>query len=573
MHPTAHRPSRRDPDVLVVGAGPVGLALACDLLQQGVHVRVVDSADEPAPDDPHSRAILLVPRALEQLRRIGVSERLVATGRRVPGITCFSDGRRLGRAHLDRLAGTPYPFLLSLPQRQTERVLRDRLAELGGRVEQGTRLTSLEQQDDRPRVFLSQEGRSAEQVAPRYVVGADGAASTTRRLLGIDLVGDPTDVTYVIADAPLSGEDGRAGAAPVTDAHYYYSRAGLLAVVPMQGGLFRIAGDIPHREDAAPRTAPEWQALLQEVVDRRAGGGLVVGTPTYLRTVRPRCGIADRFRVGSVFLVGDAAHVITPAGGQGMNLGLGDVANLAWRLGGVVRGTLAPDAVDGYAPERRDAVARTSATTARIVGFARQSTRARAALRDAAFLLAERTGLVQRALAPLLSQLDVDYGRPFDGRVLRRPRPGGVGQRVPVVVPSLDDHLEDAAHAPAVLAPQSHTVLLWPGSRTPPGWSADVARVRAALGPGRPVVDLAGLPTAPAGALAAVLGRGPLLATVRPDGHLAHVAPVDHPEQTAQALAALAPRADRGRAGREPVGSVSGRSQAEVPAPRLPSEV
>src|SRR4051794_22149819 len=101
---TPRASDRATTDVLIIGAGPVGMALACDLLQQGVAVRLVDHADEPAPEDPHSRAILLVPRALEQLRRIGVSDELVSAGRRVPGITYFSDGRRLGRAHLDRLA-------------------------------------------------------------------------------------------------------------------------------------------------------------------------------------------------------------------------------------------------------------------------------------------------------------------------------------------------------------------------------------------------------------------------------------------------------------------------------------
>src|SRR4051794_31138834 len=135
--------SHDGPDTLVVGAGPVGMVLACELLQQGVSVRLIDRADAPRHGDQHSRAILVVPRVLELLRRVGVSERLVQLGREVPGIRYYAGGRLLGAARLDRLPDTPYPFLLALPQRETEAVLRDRVHELGGSIERGVALDAL----------------------------------------------------------------------------------------------------------------------------------------------------------------------------------------------------------------------------------------------------------------------------------------------------------------------------------------------------------------------------------------------------------------------------------------------
>lgn len=498
------------PQVLLIGAGPVGMVLASELIQQGITVRIIDKT-EPVPDhDPHSRAILVLPRTLELLRRIGVSERLMQAGRKVPAIRYYSDGRSLGTARLDRLPDTPYPFLLALPQRETERVLRQRLQALGGRIEQRVALEAFETDGERPRVLLRHAGGSGEQLLPDWLVGADGAASMTRGLLGTQLGGDPTDVTYVIADAPIAGFES-------PDAHYFYSRGGLVAIVPMRNGLYRIAGNVAHR-DGEPE--PRWRELLQDLIERRTRLPLAIGDPTYARLVRPRCGIAAQFRRGRCFLIGDAAHVITPAGGQGMNLGVQDAVNLGWKLGAVLRGELGEDVLDTYGDERRLAVGRTSRTTARIVRLAQQRTRPRILLRNAAFMAADRTGLVQRVLAPLLSQLDVDYGDPGHRR---GPRRGTVraGRRAPLFAGAADDPL--VADRPA-LDLQRYTVVLWPGRRVPRDWTDTCARVRRQVGERARVLDLAGTAPPAREQLRRAFGRRPVIAVMRPDGHVAQIA-------------------------------------------------
>lgn len=505
------------PEVLIVGSGPVGLVLACELLQQGVAVRLIDKIAALNASDPHSRAILLVPRALESLRRIGVAERLVTAGRQVPSIGYYADGRLLGTARLDRMDDTPYQFILALPQRETERVLRERLRELGGMTEWGISLEQLDASGTRPRAVLRHADGTREVVTPDWLVGADGASSTVRSLLGGALNGDATDVTYLIADAQIVG-------CPPDHAQYYYSQHGIVAVIPMRNGLYRVACNVPH--DTNGSGEPRWRDVLQHAIDQRCGRPLVVGEPTYARLVRPRCGAAADLRLGRCFLAGDAGHVITPAGGQGMNLGIQDATNLGWKLGGVVRGQLSERVLDSYSRERRAAAVRTAGITARVIGFALQRVPWRIAVRNAVFFAADRAGVVQRVLAPMLSQTDVDYGGVAHRPIWRLAQAAHVGQRIPLFVlgagartsePSLDRELL--------------TVALWPGRRTPGTWSKTCARLSERLADRVHVLDLAAASPRVALSLRRCLGNSGRIVVVRPDGHIAHLAELDHPEE------------------------------------------
>jgi len=489
-----------DPDVLVVGGGAVGTMLACDLLQQGVSVRVVDRKEVLDNGDPHSRAVLIWPRMLELLRRIGVVDDLVALGFQITGVGYFSRGKRLGTVPMNRL-GTASPFTLSLPQREIEAVLRARFVELGGTYELGVTLTAVEPEE--PSAELRHADGTVEVVRPKWMIGADGVSSTTRKLLGVPYPGKPFELGISIGDFPVAGPVG-------TEVEYHYSRNGLLPLIPMGNGIGRLASIVPPVGDG-------WQSLsreqLQAIVDKRASLPYEIGEPRWIRTFQPRPGIAERFRVGQVLLVGDAAHCVVPLGGQGLNLGIQDAFNLGWKLGGVIRGRLAEPVIDTYDTERRRAAEQVTTVVDKQILSAKQIKPLPMLVRDSLFAVARMTGLMDRLAAPLISQVGLAYGKPQRRSLLRpQPKRARPGRRVPFF----------SAPTGAVLDQDRHTVLLWPGKAVPRDWAAVVEHATASFGSLAAVRDLASEDRA---ALTSHFGGKPLALLVRPDGHLAATAP------------------------------------------------
>jgi 2-polyprenyl-6-methoxyphenol hydroxylase-like FAD-dependent oxidoreductase len=501
---TAEQPTRTE--VLIVGAGPVGMVLACELLQQGIDFRIVDAENRARDIDPHSRGILVWPRSMEILRGIGVADRLVQTGHRSPSVHYYSEGKLRGSARLDRHPDSPYPFVLTLPQRDTERVLRERVTELGGTIEHEVRLVDLDNSGARPVATLRHPDGTTELVTAEYLVGVDGPASTVRTLLDIRFDGDPIDVTYAIGDAPVTGD-------VPAEAQYYYCRTGVVALVPLRGGHYRIAANIPHRGEDEPNPPAE---LLERIIKERAGRDVRVGEPDWTRSFRPRLGLAEKYRAGRCLLAGDAAHVISPAGGQGMNVGLQDAVNLGWKLGGVLRGRLDKSIMDTYEPERAVAAERMSRTSAGQARFALQRSTWRILRRDAIFLTARALGVLQRVLVPLLSQTDVHYGDADSSPIMLRGRGHRLepGRRVPLFPgPPLADGTPG-------LAPYRYTIACWPGRRAPRDWAAVTKAHHEAAGDDA-VLDLATVTGQAAAKLRRAFGTKPVVAVVRPDGHLA----------------------------------------------------
>jgi len=482
-----------NPEVLVVGAGPVGLVLACELLQRGLPVRIIDAGRGLTA---HSRANVVWPRNLELLGRIDVLGDLLAHGHRLAGTAFHSAGRQLGAVRLTRMPDAPHPFGIMISQNETERILRSRLAALSGQVEEGVRLVTLEAGDGtkRPRAVVKHPDGGHETIEPAWLVGADGAHSTVRDQLGVGFSGESVDVTFAIADAHMSTD--------LSDdlSHYLWSPRGAVAVGPMGGGVFRLAINVPP--GSVPDGEPPW-ALFQHAVNERGAAGSLIHELLWSGTFRVRCRVARAFRAGRCFLAGDAAHVVSPAGGQGMNTGMQDAFNLAWKLAGVILGDFDEAILDTYNDERRRVSHQVAEATAWLTRIGVATTPGRVFARDATFRLAARGGRLQRRLAPQLSQTDITYGEP-----VRAGRPVPPGGRLPLLIAPTN---EPAWFGPwPAVSRDRHTVLLHGGDWPAPD-QAQLVRAGAVPFPlDRPV----------AGALARALGPAPSAVVVRPDGHL-----------------------------------------------------
>lgn len=489
--------------VVIVGAGPVGMVLACELLRQGIEVRLVDGAREHSA---HSRATIVWPRLLELLHHTGLTERIVAESHRIDGMAYFSSGRRLGTAWMNRLRDTAYPFAAAIPQSRTEEIIEGRLAELGGKIERGVRLAAIGDPDGpRPVAVLVGPDGTTTDVETSWLVGADGAHSTVRKLVGDQFEGEQFDVSFAVTDAEVIGD------APMDVVSYCYTGSGSLALGPLGGNVCRVAVSVPHQDDDTPPS----RDFFQSIVDERGPGRNLLGELRFSVVFRVHARIAARFRYGHVLLAGDAAHVMSPAGAQGMNTGLQDSVDLGWRLGGVLRDELDASALTDYDVERRKAAHDVARATALQTRWGLLRKRSHIALRDTAIRAASATGPLQRTIAPMVAQTGVRYPAvpgttgPARGRI----RPG---QRLPV----LPSH--DADPAWTTVSPARLTVLAWPGRRPGAAWPAAVERASGAVDGYAEFVEATWRP----GPLATALGSAATFAVVRPDGHLhAAVAP------------------------------------------------
>ena len=418
-------PSTRDTDVLIVGAGPTGLVLALWLARLGVRVRVVDKKAEP---ETTSRAVAVQARTLELYTQLGLAGAVVERGRKLVAANLWVAGKHKARFFFgDMGAGlSPFPYALVFPQDEHERLLTDRLAELGVEVEHRTELLGFEEAAGRVLASLKRPDGVPEACVAVYIAGCDGAHSTVRETLEIGFPGGAYAHLFYVADVEATG------AAMNGEVHVALDATDFLAVFPLKAEKrARLVGTIGEESEHRHETL-SWNDVSKRVIEWMP---IDVERVNWFSTYRVHHRVADQFRKGRAFLLGDAAHIHSPVGGQGMNTGIGDAVNLAWKLAAVLHGRANASLLDSYGPERIAFARRLVATTDRaFTGVTNPGAIARQVRLDIAPLLMPlllRLAAVRRFMFRTVSQTAVNYR----GSSLSAGRAGAVqgGDRLPWV--------------------------------------------------------------------------------------------------------------------------------------------
>ena len=347
-------------DVLIVGAGPTGLVLALWLMRLGITPRIIDKTAVPGTT---SRALAVQARTLELYRQLDLTEAVLARGHKVPAINLWVEGAPKARLAFESVGAglTPYPFLHIFPQDEHERLLLTRLADLGISVERRTEFLGYTELDNRVVARLRGPDGEEETCEATYLAGCDGARSAVREAMGTGFPGGTYRQVFYVADVDLKG------AVANGELHIDLDEADFLAVFPLAGaGRARLIGTVrDQRADNA-------ETLRFEDVSGRAIENLKVEVEkvNWFSTYRVHHRVTDHFRKGRAFVLGDAAHIHSPAGGQGMNTGIGDAVNLAWKLQSVLKGRAPEALLDSYETERSKFARRLVATTDKVFTFA-----------------------------------------------------------------------------------------------------------------------------------------------------------------------------------------------------------
>jgi 2-polyprenyl-6-methoxyphenol hydroxylase-like FAD-dependent oxidoreductase len=390
-------PTTNDLDVLVVGGRTTGLMMAIRLRRQGLSVRIVDKSPGI---DPHSRATLVHSRTLEILHTLGIAEDICARGQALRGMRLFVEGDFvLGVDHPP--VDSPFPYGIALSQPKVEALLEEQLTALGATVERDTELLTLEQTPDLVRVVLRHSDGREEGVESAWLVGCDGAHSQTRHLLGLGFPGDQSRYPYLLADVVVQGAD------PASAYFYFLHREGdLFFMILDEGRRLIVANMLEDRPVEADPTLDE----VQELVTRRSQADYPLSDPRWLAYFHIHYRLAERYRVGRVFLAGDAAHLNSLIGGHGMNTGIQDACNLAWKLTLASRGLASEALLDSYEAERRPVaeamIAATRALTEPGENYPRMSPQECRVLIDSFKMKPEDLTAFLRNL----EELDLDYG-------------------------------------------------------------------------------------------------------------------------------------------------------------------
>jgi len=388
----------RDQEVLIVGAGPTGLSVAIELKRLGVPFRLVEKSLEAAQ---YSQALVVQARTLEQFERYGIAEAALRRGRPLKHASVISEGRTIVSFPFDKIPGH-YPFVLFLPQNETEALLIEHLESLGGRIERGTELLSIAEKGNRAEVQLRGVDGKIENTTAGWVVGCDGAHSAVRESLKIPFSGAKVGLNFFLGDLELEGPDLLGD-----ELRIYLHHGDVVFIGRLKEKVFRVIVAL-HSEQAKPER--EIQLKLSDFQEplERAGIRLRATSASWMTPFRVSDRRAEHMRCGHIFLAGDASHIHSPVAGQGMNTGIQDAANLGWKIAAVCNGA-DESLLDSYEEERGKVSEQLLSNTARVLRAVTSTSVLLEKLRDAFVHMATQIPFVQEEIVGFVSETAINY--------------------------------------------------------------------------------------------------------------------------------------------------------------------
>jgi 2-polyprenyl-6-methoxyphenol hydroxylase-like FAD-dependent oxidoreductase len=386
-------------DALIVGAGPVGLTLAGELGRYGLRVRIVDKASHPSDK---SKALVVWSRTLELMARLGCTQAFLARGLKATGARITAGKNEIGHVTLDKIP-TPYPYALVIPQSETERLLEKHLASFALKVEREVEWLQFSNSANGVISKVRHANGREESIESRWLVGCDGPHSAVRHQLALPFHGDTLSSDWLLADVHLNNVP------HPTEIQLNWHADGVLAIFPITETRFRVIADTGNNLTDAPRPAPTLEEV-QTVIDQRGMAGIKATEPVWLASFRINERKVKDYRVGRVFLAGDAAHIHSPAGGQGMNTGMQDAFNLAWKFALVHRGECEEEPLLGsYSTERSAIGEQILAGTGRLTSVAILKGGIKQSIRNHIAELLFGLAPVRKMVAETLSELSIGY--------------------------------------------------------------------------------------------------------------------------------------------------------------------
>jgi 2-polyprenyl-6-methoxyphenol hydroxylase-like FAD-dependent oxidoreductase len=503
-------------DVVVVGAGPVGLVAGCELARRGVSVRVIDKLAQPTDQ---SRAIAVHARSLDMFDRMGIVDELLSTGIKATAMQLYAGHNKLFHIPFGGV-DSAFPFTLTTAQTETERVLGEHLQSLGVTVERGVELVALSQDGNGVHLTLRHHDGTTEEAAASWVIGADGARSAVRKLVGTKLAGSFVGERFLLGDVDAEHS------LDLDSMHTFFAPDGPVVVLPMRDGRMRFLAEV-HDPPGTPLNLHPTQQELQAILDRRIGGIRLVHSH-WLTCFEIHHARVPAYRWGRVFLSGDAAHIHSPAGGQGMNTGMQDVFNLAWKLATVIKGDAGDTLLNSYAAERVP-VADSVISFTNLLTKAGTLSGAPRRIRNVAIRILSHVPAVRRTMADRAEEVDINYRKsPIAlGSRLKRAKVVA-GDHLPHVV---DETVQKQLSAVCGAQNTGHTVVTVADRHVAPAAGDGQLQVLVTVCETEPATPVPGYDTViadPNGVVAQRLGltNGGRV-VIRPDGYIGAIAALD----------------------------------------------